>query len=342
LSAKRPTLADVARLAGVSTATVSYVVNGQTHGKVIISEETRQRVLEGIKRLDYQPDARAKSLRAGSSQLIGILIPDMHNPHYWEIVEGVEEKAHQAGYELLLSCTSLALHREQQAIDALSRRRIDALIALPSFPEQSRELLQAMAARNYPIVMVGNDFIATDTVVTGYEAQTRALMAHLLGLGHLRIGFVFGVGSPALGVNRWHAYVSSLAEAGLPVDETLVDRCGVTIEDGYQAARRLLAQPQPPTALLVVNDLLAIGVLLAAAEQGLTVPDDLSVAGFDDINLAAYLNPPLTTVRAHAKEIGREAARLAITRLGARTLPVQHVVVQPQLVLRASTGPAPG
>jgi LacI family transcriptional regulator len=337
---KRPTLADVARLVGVSTATISYVVNEQSHGKVAISEETRRRVLEGIEKLGYQPDARARSLRAGANELIGLLIPDMQNPHYWSIVEGVEDEAHKAGYELLLSSTSLSQQRERQALDALSRRRIDALVVVPSFPDQSKEPLEMLAARSYPVVTVGSGMIATDSVITSYEVQTRQLMTHLFSLGHSRIGFVFGVGSPTLGVDRLDTYKRSFGDVGLAFDERLVEYCGVTIQDGYRAAHCLLASAPPPTALLVVNDLLAIGVLLAARERGLEIPADLSVASFDDIDAAAYLNPPLTTVRAHAREIGREAARLALTRINDRALPTQQAFVDAQLILRASTGPA--
>jgi LacI family transcriptional regulator len=306
----------------------------------MISDETRQRVLEGVAQLGYQPDARARSLRAGGTEIIGLLIPDMRNPHYWEIVDGAEDEAHCAGYELLVSSASLNPQREQQALDALSRRRIDALIALPSFPEQSKGPLQELAAQNYPVVVVGHDFTA-DRVVISYEVQTRQVMAHLLALGHRQIGFIFGVGSPALGVKRWSMYQNSLVDVGLPFDESLVDRCGVTVEDGYQAALRLLQRSPRPTALLVINDFLAIGVLRAAAEMGLALPAELSVASFDDIDLAAYLNPPLTTVRRNAREIGRAAVRLAVARIDERDLPVQQVAVEAELVIRASTGPAP-
>ncbi|MFO7631287.1 MAG: LacI family DNA-binding transcriptional regulator, partial [Caldilinea sp.] len=247
VNTKRPTLADVARLVGVSTATVSYVVNEQTHGKVAISEDTRQRVLSGIEQLGYQPDARARSLRAGATNIIGLLIPDMQNPHYWGIVEGAEEEAHGVGYELLLSSTSLSQQRERQALDALCRRRIDALIVVPSFPDQSKEPLETLAAKNYPVITVGSGVIATDTVVTSYEVQTRQLMAHLFSLGHSQIGFVFGVGSPTLGVDRLNTYKDSFVDVGLVFNDRWIEHCGVTIQEGYQAALRLLGRALRPT-----------------------------------------------------------------------------------------------
>lgn len=339
---KRPTQADVARMAGVSTATVSYVVNDQTEGKIPISPMTRERVLEAIVKLGYQPDARARSLRSGATDTIGLLIPDMDNPHYWEIAEGVEEKVQAAGFEMLLANTSLDPQREIDTLNGLTSRRIDALILTLSFLDQSRGLLQQLAKQRYSVVTLGYAFPGLDCIETGYAGATAQIMSHLFELGHRRIGFAHGVGSPDLATNRLKVFRKSFSDRDIPLDEDLIVHCGKSMEDGYQATRRLLDLEPRPTAIVTVNDLLAIGALRAITEQGLRVPDDISVAGFDDIPMAAYLNPPLTTVRANAREIGRRAAILALKRIQEPDLPVQKACVEAELVIRSSTGPAPG
>ncbi|MCP4198380.1 MAG: LacI family transcriptional regulator [Proteobacteria bacterium] len=337
---KRPTQADVARMAGVSTATVSYVVNNQTEGRIPISPMTRDRVLEAIAKLGYQPDARAKSLRSGGTDTIGLLIPDMRNPHYWEIAEGIEDVAQAAGYEMLLASTSMDPQREIDTLHALTRRRVDALILVLSFLDQSRELLRQLSKQHYSVITLGLAETELDRVETGYAQATPRMMSHLFELGHRRIGFVHGVGSPDLASNRIKLFRECYADQKLALDEDLIVYCGKSMEDGYQATGRLLEREPRPTAIIAVNDLLAIGALSAIYERGLDVPGDISVAGFDDISMAAYLNPPLTTVRANAHEIGRQAAALAIKRILKPDLPVQKACVAAELVIRSSTGPA--
>lgn len=335
---KIPTQADVARLAGVSRATVSYVVSGSTDTP--ISAETRARVLDAIARLNYAPDARARNLRSGGSNTIGLLIPDLHNPHYWSIVQGVEDTVREQGHDLLLTSTSLDPERERQALQALSGRRMDALILILSFPEQSKTTLTQLAASGYPVVTLSNTSFNVDAVVATYRNATAQMMAHLIGLGHVRIGFVFGVGSKELATNRIAVYQESLLRAGIPVDPHLIDHCGVGIEDGYQAALRLLDRTPRPTALLVINDWLAIGALRAVGERGLRVPDDISIASFDDTELVAYLNPPMTSVRSNGHELGRQAASLAMERIQQPDRPIRRVQIEAELVVRGSTGRA--
>lgn len=336
---KQPTQSDVARLAGVSRATVSYVVNGLTDGTISITEETRLRVLKAVEELGYHPDAMAQSLRSGVTNTVGLLIPDMHNPHYWQIAQGVEQEVQNEGYDLLLTSTSLDPDRELHTIRALSRRRIDGLILLLTYPSQIQNEMEKMARHRKALTVINGDRWNTDSVGTSYRACAEQMMTHLLELGHRRIGLVYGVAHYALGVDRLEAYRYVLEEAGLPIDDSLIEHCGTTLEEGYQAATRLLARRV--TAILVINDLLALGALRAAADAGLNVPGDVSVASFDDISMAAYLNPPLTTVQLDAEQLGRSAARLIFNRLHNPKLPIQKVHIPSQLVVRGSTGPAP-
>lgn len=346
---KRPTQVDVARLAGVSRATVSYVLNGQTDGRVPISEETRQRVLKAVAKLDYVPDARAQALRSGSTKAIGLIIPDIHNPHFWEVADGVEQEAYAAGYHILLSSIPPEKKYAEDIFKDLSHRRIDGLIMVPSFIYQSAEaqktLEYLLKQRGLPVVgMMAEHSGANyniDRVISDYRNTTLEIMTHLLSLQHRRIGFIYGIAVPDLGTDRLLAHRESLQAANLPVDPDLVVQCGPTIEDSYQAARQLLALPARPTALLVINDFLAIGALRAISDLNLNVPRDVSVFGYDDIPLAKYLTPRLSTASKDGEKMGREAVRLLLARLQDPDRPHQEIRLPARLILRESTGPAP-
>lgn len=266
---KRPTQNDVARLAGVSRGTVSYVVNGLADGKVAISPETRARVWEAVQALGYVPDAGAQALRSGTTNTIGLLILDLRNPHFWENAEGVEEEARAAGYRLLLSSMDLNFQYGEDALNDLAGRRIDALILMGALVDQSaaaQEILAKSLRRCVPIVEISDRLQpehGVDCVVADYRHATTAAMEHLLALGHRRIGMVYGVAYMAAANDRLEPYHAALQAASIAARADWVVACGPSIEDGYQAARQLLDLPDAPTAILAVNDLLAVGVLLS-------------------------------------------------------------------------------
>lgn len=348
ISTKRPTQNDVARLAGVSRGTVSFVVNGQADGKVAISPETRARVWQAVEELGYVPDAGAQALRSGSTRTIGLIMPDLRNPHFWENAEGVEEGARAAGYRLLFASMDLNAAYGEELFRDLSGRRLDGLILSGSVVDQSptsQQILARSIKRGLPIVEISDRLLPNhpvDCVIADYRGATTAAMTHLLALGHRRIALVFGVELREMALDRLEPYQECLAEAGLPLDEALVVECGPSIEDGYRAARRLLELPERPTAILSVNDLLAVGVLRATADCGLRVPDDVSLVGFDDILFARYLTPRLTTAAKDAIRMGKEALRLVLARLQEPAQPPKIVKIPTQFIVRESTGPAPG
>jgi LacI family transcriptional regulator len=344
---KRPTQVDVARLAGVSRATVSYVLNDQTGRRVPISEETRQRVLEAIAKLDYVPDAQAQALRSGNTKTIGLIIPDIHNPHFWEVADGVEQEASDAGYHILLSSIPPEKKYAEDIFQDLAQRRIDGLIMVPSFIYQSKKAQKTLAAllkRHVPVVGIMAEHSGAnyniDRVISDYHNTTIEIMTHLLSLQHRRIGFVYGIAVPELGTDRLFAYRDSLQAAGLPIDPDLVVQCEPTIEASYQAARQLLELPSRPTALLVINDFLAIGALRAIKDLNLNVPQDVSLFGYDDIPLAKYLIPRLSTASKDGGKMGREATRLLLARLQDPDRPRQEIRLPARLIIRESTGPA--
>ncbi|MGC9396410.1 MAG: LacI family DNA-binding transcriptional regulator [Anaerolineae bacterium] len=353
---KRPTQVDVAQLAGVSTATVSYVVNGLADGRVPISEETCQRVWAAIEELGYEPDARAQALRSGNTQTVGLILPDIHNPHFWQIADGVEQELRAAEYHMLLSSADLNPDHGKDIFKEMSRRRTDGLILMSAFIFQSegaQKILNRLLKRRFPIVRIG-EHSSIDCVVSNYEAATREAMTYLLSLQHRRIGLIYGVRPPwdnsdtaelsvdsAGGLDRLLPYQDCLQAAGLPVDPELIVTCGSTIEDGYQAAQQLLKLPTRPTALLAINDLLAIGALRAASDLGLRIPDDLSLVGYDDIPLSSYLTPRLTTSSKDIAKVGQRAVQLLLARIEDPDQPHQRVDIEAQFIIRESTGPAP-
>jgi LacI family transcriptional regulator len=305
-------------------------------------------VLEAVEKLGYVPDARAQALRSGSTKTIGLIIPDIHNPFFWEIADGVENEASAAGYHILLSSIPPENNDAEEIFRNLSHRRIDGLVMVPSFiyhSEDAQKTLAYLVKRHVPIVGMMSNYKGVsdipDRVVSDYRDSTLEVMNHLLSLEHKRIGFIFGIAVPELGSDRLDAYRESLQEAGLEVDPELIIECGPTLEDSYNATRQLLELPTPPTALLVINDLLAIGAMRAIRDLNLEVPQDISVFGYDDIPLSEYLVPRLSTASKDGEKMGREATRLLLARLKNPDRPPQEIRLPARLILRESTGPAP-
>lgn len=344
---KRPSQYDVAKLAGVSRATVSLVLNGVTNGNVSISDETRKRVWEAIEELGYVPDARARALRSGDTKTLGLIIPDIRNPHFWETAEGVEQEARDAGYHLLLSNIALKAEYANEIFKDLLHRRIDGLIIMGSFTLASEEAhthLSRFFERHLPIVEISDHYSVhyqVDRVSSDYHTATKEVMAYLLKMDHRRIGMLYGVAVPELATDRLQPYRESLLAAGLPVEEELIVQCGPTVEDSYQATVNLLALSPRPSAIIVVNDLLAIGAVRAISDAGLRIPADISLVSYDDIAIARYLVPRLTTVSKDISSMGRTAVKLLLARFQEPNRAYQTEKRPARLIIRESTGPAP-
>src|SRR5215510_1246730 len=235
--------------------------------------------------------------------------PDLRNPHFCEYATGIEEAARASGYHLLISSTNL---NDEYAVDIfkdLARRRIDGLILGSSFILESKEAQATLAQirkRGLPIVELSENY-GVDSAAADYREATQEVMTYLLSLGHRRISLIYGIGGHELAEDRLQPYRTSLESAGISVDEDLIMECGPTIEDGYQAAKRLLEIPSRPTAVIAINDLLAMGALRAAGDLKLHVPNDLSLVGYDNIPMSSYLVPRLTTVTKDAHKLGMQA-----------------------------------
>ena len=338
---KRPTQKDVARRAGVSRSTVSYVLNDQTDLKVPISEETRQRVLDAIEELGYEPDARAQSLRGGQTKIIGVIMPVIQNPFFWQTLTGISDALGEAGYSLHLSHNPTDSQQGTNIVRAFTRQRVDGFILLAAVKYLLPELSDYLRVAGQPVVEITATEAEFDRVVHGYSSGTSALMTHLLELGHQRIGFIYGVTQEVQGLDRLLIYREALANAGISDSTRYEAHCGDRLEDAYETAFNLLDRPDYPTALLVINDRLAVAVMRAASDLGLSIPGDLSVAGFDDIPFSSYTTPRLTTVSGKAENSGRVAVQLLLNRIKEPDLPQQMTTAEVELIIRESTGPAP-
>lgn len=338
---KRITQREVAARARVSRATVSYVLNDTAKSRVPISIETRRRVIEAAEALGYEPDASARTLRSGKTREVGVLVPDMGNPHYWQLLTGIEREAHLHDYTLLIFHSALVESEEAVGLRELAGRRIDGLVLISSFPPSWPTTIKRLSSQHSPIVDLSNVESPFDRVMSDYRSGTRELMDHLLGYGHRQIGFVYGVASEKVGLDRLEPYREALRAQRLPEEPELVAHCGTTVEEGYKAARSLLGRRDRPTAIIAINDLQAITVLRAAADLGLSVPGDVSVAGFDDVPFSRLLTPSLTSVHRDTEKVGQTAFRLLLERMADPLLPRRTERADSRLVIRESTGPAP-
>lgn len=338
---KKPTQLDVARLAGVSRSTVSFVVNGKDTKAVPISDETRQRVLDAVDKLGYVVNAGAQALRSGDTKTIGVLLPIYENPFFWQILKGIAEEAESSDYRLLLAHSAFTKEQESKSVAELAEQRVDGMIILTEFQSLPERIMEQLRKTPHPIVEISSANSELDHIYQGYGDGTKALISHLFELGHRRIAFVYGVHKPEQGLDRLTAYRQVLKDAGIRIDEKLIYRSGPAMEDGYQAARHLLELDNPPTAIVALNDLLGMAAISAATDLGLHVPDDVSIAGFDDIPFARFVVPKLTTVASNPEQNGRIAVQLLLKRLKEPDRPREVITAGWKLIVRGSTGPAP-
>lgn len=338
---KQATQKEVAERAGVSRATVSYVLNEKSSEGVPISDATRRKVLEAVKDLGYRPNAQARTLRSGKTMTIGVLMLDLHNPHFWQHLSGIEEEAHRHGYTIMVFHTALKRSEENVALRELTQKRIDGAIINASYDLHADEKNYELALSGMPIVDLSSQDSPFDHIIADYRAATRQLMSYLFDQGHRRYGFVYGVANPENGLDRLEPYRETLKEKGISREDGQVVTCEPTQEAGYEAALQLLKSRNRPTAIIAINDYLAMSVMRAAADLGISVPRDLSVCGFDDIPFSRFVVPRLTTVRRETELGGRRAFQLLLDRMNGKTGPARVEQIGASVQIRESTGPAP-
>ena len=327
------TIREVAESAGVSYATVSHVINNTRW----VSQETRERVLAAMDALNYRPNALARSLRQGKTNTIGLILPDSANPFFAEISRSIEDEAFKRGYSVFLCNTELDTERELFYVDVLSNKQVDGIIFVAAGDQA--DSLDFLLRRKMPVVMIDRNVpnVELDAVLTDNQHGGFLATRHLLELGHTRIACIAGPSSITPSAERIIGYRKALKAAGIPYDERLV-MCGdYHSQSGMDITHALLKLNPRPTAIFALNDLMAIGALRAAAEAGCSVPKDLAVVGYDDLEIAHFTNPPLTTIAQPKKEIGAQAVRLLVDRISQKSTPPSRLVLAPELIVRRST-----
>lgn len=337
----RPTIADIARAAGVSKATVSRVLNNNYQ---YIRADTRQRVEQAIRESGFRPNRIARSLTLKRTLTAGVLISDIRNPFYPEVIQGVEDAALAAGYNVFLCNTNYDIERGTTFVRLLIDKGVDGALIMSS--STSDAWLDELLQNDIPVVILDWEKARQKNLsLIGVDFQSGVAQAaqHLVALGHRRFGHVSGPLGLQTGRARRDAFVHALRDLGVPETHIRVVEGTMHIESGRAAARVLFSQPQPPTAIFTANDLMALGVLAEARAQNLSIPHDVSLVGLDDIWIASQITPPLTTVALPRYEIGQLAMQSLLERLAAPQSEEerQPVQVKTQLVVRESTGPAP-
>jgi LacI family transcriptional regulator len=324
------TIREVAQHAQVSVTTVSHVINGTR----FVSEEAKARVQAAIAALHYVPSAVARSLKSSRTHTVGMMIPNNSNPYFAEIIRGIEDTCFAAGFNVILCNSDDDPHKQAAYVRVLSEKQVDGLIVLSSGGDP--ELLDTLRGAPMPQVVVDReiDDLAADLVEVDHEGGARLAVEHLVSLGHTRIACIAGPLALSPARQRVQGWRSALQAAGFACDDALVADGGFTAAGGFAAMRALLAHR--PSAVFASNDLMAIGAICAAAEAGLHVPQDVSMIGFDDIALAAYSNPPLTTIAQPKHQTGELAAQLLMQRIAQPGRPLQREILRPSLVLRRS------
>lgn len=335
MASKPATMKDVAKLAGVSIQTVSYVVNATGS----ISASTRTRVLDAISALNYRPDVIARSMRTRRTHLIGLLVLDITNPVHSRIAHAVESAAYARGYKVILYNISQDPDRERESLEASVEGLVDGLIIVNSVDrERTLEFLRHEGANGVLIDSLASSDIPS--VMVDNFAAAYAATAHLITLGHRRIAHIAGWEPHSIAQQRADGYRRALADHGLDyvcVGKALAESWSWDFKAGYEGMQQVLAHQAYPTAVFAASDQMAIGAYRAIAEAGLRIPDDVSVVGFDNLEVAAYTVPPLTTIHQPFEKMATDAVKLLVKLIKRQRIDKPQEVLPFELIVRGST-----
>jgi LacI family transcriptional regulator len=330
----KPTIYDIARIAGVSAATVSKVLNNRGR----ISDKTKQKVLKIVDELHYRPNVLASAMKGKFTYQIALLIPDIDNPVYVQFLKHIEEAGQQAGFSIVMCSTDNDAEKEARQVAFMRQKRVDGFIIASKF--RNDEVLKELLEDGVPVVLFAFekppfsiDIVTVDDYLGGVAA-----VEHLVSLGHRRIG-VIADGSYS-SAERVRGYYAALQSAGIAAEEGLVAECQtITLQEAEEAAGRLLGRRDRPSAVFGCNDVMAAGAMRAARKLGLDVPKDLSIVGFDNTDWCSLLFPELTSVAMPLPELGKKVMEVIVNRMERNEPTKQTVRMFPKLVVRGSTGP---
>ncbi|TXY07796.1 substrate-binding domain-containing protein [Vibrio mimicus] len=327
------TMKDIARLAGVSTSTVSHVINKSR----FVSDEIAERVNNAAQQLNYAPSALARSLKMNRTQTIGMLVTTSTNPFFGEVVKGVERSCYHKGYNLILCNTEGDNQRMKASINTLLQKRVDGLLLMCSTLEGERlDVFDRypdipVVVMDWGPILFASDKIQDNSLQGGYMAAK-----HLIECGHREIGCITGPLIRHQAQMRYEGYKRALSEKGIAINPDWIVESDFECEGGYNAFEKLCERGKLPSALFVCNDMMAMGVIQAANQRGLRVPDDLSLIGYDDVHIAKFMSPALTTIHQPKYRLGKAAIDTLLYRLENPDTTAQVVQLEPTLVVRGS------
>lgn len=329
----RVTIRDIARAAGVSITAVSRALNNKGE----LSPEKRSRVLAAAQQMRYTPNSVARALVSGSTRTLGVVVTDNTSPVYAQLLRGIEEVANAAGYGLLFANSADSQETALRCLAMLQAKQVDGLLWTPV--QTDRRDIDLLRQSGVPFVLLLRHFtdVDADCVVLDNLRAGYLVTRHLLEHGHRSIGHIAGPLHTSTARNRLAGYRRALKKWGIAPDESLVCSAPFTIDGGCEAAGRLLDQPKPPSAIVAASDLQAVGVIKACRHRGLRIPEDLALTGGDDIELADYLEVPLTSFGSSVRAIGARGAEIVIARIRGQELPRQRVILKPKLIVRRSS-----
>ncbi|WP_373100210.1 MULTISPECIES: HTH-type transcriptional repressor PurR [Pasteurellaceae] len=327
------TIKDVAKTAGVSTTTVSHVINKTR----FVAPETEKLVLQAIQELNYSPSAVARSLKVNTTKSIGMIVTTSEAPYFAEIIHAVEEHCYRQGYSLFLCNTQNNPEKIKNHLEMLAKKRVDGLLVMCSeYAQDSLDLLSNLT--DLPMVVMDwgpsnphTDIIQDNSFDGGYIATK-----YLIDNGHRKIGIIAGELVKTTARTRYEGFVKAMREAGLAINPDWVMEGFFEPEDGYECMNKILAQERLPTAVFCCNDVMALGAISAIGEKGLRVPDDISIIGYDNIHASRFYAPPLTTIHQSKSRLGAQAVNLLFRRISDKSERHDIIELYPELVIRKS------
>ncbi|MDR7314724.1 MULTISPECIES: LacI family DNA-binding transcriptional regulator [Brevibacillus] len=330
---RRVTLQQVAEHAGVSRATASLIVRGSSN----ISEATRNKVLESMRELGYVYDRVAANLRSQHSSTVGLLITEIDNPFFSELLVGVHQTLDKDGYTVILGTTFDLKSKQDTLLSTMLEYRVGGVILSPA-SKSAPETIEYLRKWDIPVVLVAKDIAGANSDYVGIDNVVGGKMAvdHLIQLGHRRIAFLGGPSESTAWKDRNHGYQLAHQEAGIEIDQSLWVEGPATVQGGVEVLRKVMSDPNPPTAAFCYNDVVSFGVMHGLKEAGLTPGKDLAIVGFDNIKEAAIYNPSLTTIDATPELVGAHAADLLHQRILGLEDPPKRIILKPKLVVRGS------
>jgi LacI family transcriptional regulator len=332
------TISDVAKRAGVSTMTVSRVINSSGY----IAHETQERVEKAIAELGFVPNALARSLRFKQTKTIALVLTDITNPFFTTLARGVEDAASENGFTVMFTNTDESSDEEAENLNTLLQKQVDGVLLVPA--GSSNESVTYLQERSIPVVVLDRRVpdVKVDTVCSDSVPGAYQVTRHLIDLGHRSIAIISGPLHISTSADRAEGYRLAMQEAGLPIDVQWVQHGHFTQDSGYEMVKALLPLQPRPTAVLAANNFIAIGAYAALRDAGLRIPEDISLVTFDDLPAKLMLEPFLTTVDQSAYEMGYQATKLLLTHLSGETPAEPRVIVLPtRLIIRSSSGKAP-